>query len=195
MLKSVVGFLFVCFLLWQTPVLAENLIFPTTEKEIVEALSLKNGKTVFEGVEYQSQNGRVYKVIGGKRYRIRGLGGIVESGLVPRVGALVYFDVNASNIKQESYSLLDEFGKAMQGGLSGATIIIAGHTDSIGTRKYNQKLSEDRAVAVAKYLIGHYEITSERLQVKGFGEEKPIAINKSEEGRHKNRRVEFIRAE
>jgi outer membrane protein OmpA-like peptidoglycan-associated protein len=197
MMGSVV-FNFFCFLLFLVSLnqaLAEDLIFPTTEDEIVAALQMKDGKTTFEGIEYQSFKGRVYKIIGGKRYRLRGLGGIVDSEIVPKVGALIHFDSNSSRIKEDSYPLLNEFGKAMQGGLSDINIIIAGHTDSNGTFEYNQKLSEDRAQAVAQYLTASYDISPERLQLKGFGEERPIGDNNSEKGRYKNRRVEFIRAD
>ena len=180
---------------WVSSTVAGDLSFPTTENEIVKALSLKDGETVYQGVTYESKAGKVFKVIDGKRYRLRGLQIIVGSEIVPKVGALINFDFNSAKIRSDSYSLLDEFGKAFKGGLSSASVIIAGHTDNIGSNQYNQGLSEDRAKAVASYLQSHHAISSERIILKGFGETRPIVSNDTDEGRFKNRRVEFIRVE
>jgi outer membrane protein OmpA-like peptidoglycan-associated protein len=190
---SIITIFLVAF--WVSSVVAGELSFPTTEDEIVKALSLKDGETVYQGVTYESKAGKVFKVIDGKRYRMRGLQGIVDSEIVPKVGALINFDFNSAEIRSDSYPLLDEFGKALKGGLSDVAIIIAGHTDHIGSNQYNQGLSEDRAKAVASYLQSHHEISSERFILKGFGETKPIISNDTDEGRFKNRRVEFIRME
>ena len=181
--------------LWSGIVLAEDLVFPTTENEIVEALSLKDGKTVYNGVEYESEKGKVYKIIAGKRYRLRGLQAIVDSAIVPRAGALINFDFDSAQIRPESYSLLDEFGKALKFGLAGGVFMVAGHTDGTGSLVYNQSLSERRAQAVATYLTAHHGISSTQLIMKGYGEAKPIASNESESGQALNRRVEFIRVE
>jgi outer membrane protein OmpA-like peptidoglycan-associated protein len=69
-------------------------------------------------------------------------------------------------------------------------IEIDGHTDSKGTTKYNQALSERRAKAVSDYLISK-NITAQRLKSIGFGETSPISSNETADGRAKNRRVEF----
>ena len=174
---------------------AGDLAFPKTEKEIVDALSLKDAQVTFEGVTYESSAGKVYKIIDGKRYRMRGLAGIAESEIVPKAAALIHFDYDSAQIKPDSYPLLDEFGKALTSGLSSATVMIAGHTDAQGTAEYNQTLSENRARAVATYLKEKYAISPDRLEVKGYGKDKPVASNDTEDGRTKNRRVEFIRVE
>jgi outer membrane protein OmpA-like peptidoglycan-associated protein len=181
--------------IWSGIVSAEDLVFPTTENEIVEALSLKDGKTVYNGVEYESEKGKVYKIIAGKRYRLRGLQAIVDSVIVPRAGALINFDFDSDKIRPESYPLLDEFGKAFKFGLAGGVFMVAGHTDGTGSVVYNQGLSERRAQAVATYLTAHHGISSTQLMMKGYGEAKPIASNESESGQALNRRVEFIRVE
>ena len=69
-------------------------------------------------------------------------------------------------------------------------IEIHGHTDSQGSEKYNKALSERRAKAVSDYLKSN-EIEGKRLSVKAFGEEMPVQTNETDEGRSKNRRVEF----
>jgi len=182
-------------LFWSVLAAAGELTFPRTEEEIVEALSLKDGRTVYEGVDYVSEKGHVYRIIAGKRYRLRGLQDIVDSEIVPKAGALINFDFNSAKIRPVSYPMLNEFGKALEGALSDALIIVAGHTDSKGPAEYNQKLSAKRAKAVVDYLISHHEIPPHRLGIRAYGEGKPIASNDSEEGRSLNRRVEFIRGE
>jgi len=67
---------------------------------------------------------------------------------------------------------------------------IGGHTDDIGKNKTNQILSEKRAESVTQYLVGK-GIDPVRIKSKGYGESQPIESNKTEEGRAKNRRIEF----
>lgn len=67
---------------------------------------------------------------------------------------------------------------------------IYGHTDSMGSAAYNQRLSEKRAQAVVNYLVDN-GVGMERLAARGFGESKPVANNDTQEGRQKNRRVEI----
>jgi len=69
-------------------------------------------------------------------------------------------------------------------------VVIEGHTDSVGSNAYNQKLSQERANAVKKYMVEKNGINAGRITPKGFGEEQPIASNATKEGRAKNRRVE-----
>jgi outer membrane protein OmpA-like peptidoglycan-associated protein len=67
---------------------------------------------------------------------------------------------------------------------------IEGHTDNVGTEPYNQKLSQDRADNVAKWLVAH-GIDAGRIETKGFGSSRPLVPNDSEEHKHMNRRTEF----
>jgi OOP family OmpA-OmpF porin len=69
---------------------------------------------------------------------------------------------------------------------------VAGHTDSIGTEEYNEDLSYRRARAVKDYLVSE-GVAADRMDVRGFGESRPIADNASEDGRAKNRRVELVK--
>ena len=68
---------------------------------------------------------------------------------------------------------------------------IGGHTDGSGSEKANQIISEKRAQSAKKYLQDKFGISGDRMIVKGYGSTKPIADNKTKEGRSKNRRVEF----
>ena len=193
MKKAMLFVLAVVVIGWEGLCLAGDLAFPKNESEIVQALKVKDGKTTFNGVEYVSEAGSVYKVINGKRFQMRGLDSIVDSDITPKAGALIHFDYDSANIKPESYPLLDEYGKALKGGLSNAVVAVAGHTDSKGTDDYNMGLSEKRARAIKDYLIAKHDIPSDRLVVKAYGKGKPIASNNTPDGQALNRRVEFIR--
>lgn len=178
-----------------TLVLAGDLAFPKTEREIVDALTLKDGQTEFNGETYISENGKVWKIVRGKRVRMRGLHEIVDSALTPKAGAIIEFTYGKAEIDPKYYPLLDEFGKAMNGGLARANLIVAGHTCDIGTEEFNMRLSEKRALAVKAYLEKHQGVAPDRLSVKAYGKTKPFASNDTEAGKIRNRRVEFIRTD
>jgi len=72
------------------------------------------------------------------------------------------------------------------------TIEIQGYTDSIGSKEYNQKLSQKRANALKDILVNIYHISPDRIKTIGYGESHPIATNKTEQGRAKNRRIVVI---
>lgn len=100
------------------------------------------------------------------------------------------FDYNKWDIKPEYNSCLDESADYLKNANPDINVEIQGHTDNIGSRKFNLKLSEKRALAVWDYLINK-GIAKERLTIKGFGFLNPVAPNGTEEGRSKNRRVQF----
>ena len=102
---------------------------------------------------------------------------------------IVHFDFDKYNIKKIHVADLDQHVVFLNANPS-SPVTIEGHTDSIGSDHYNQKLSERRANAVRQYLIDK-GIASSRIQVIGYGEKKPIADNRTEEGRAMNRRAEF----
>ncbi len=101
----------------------------------------------------------------------------------------IFFEFGKSTLKPESYAELNNVIKLLQNNET-LRIEISGHTDNIGTYKYNKKLSEDRAKAVVDYLIKK-GITPDRLTYKGYAFDQPVAPNTTDEGRAKNRRVEF----
>ncbi len=70
-------------------------------------------------------------------------------------------------------------------------VVVEGHTDHLGTRRYNQRLSEKRANAIARALKSN-GISAERIKAVGYGESRPVASNKTADGRQANRRVEII---
>ena len=69
-------------------------------------------------------------------------------------------------------------------------VVIEGHTDSVGSAALNKKLSQKRANSVRDYLIKKLDINKDRLTAKGYGKDKPIASNKTAEGRTTNRRIQ-----
>jgi len=102
----------------------------------------------------------------------------------------VFFDFNKSTIKPVSFALLNEVGQALKDNPK-IKVEIGGHTDSIGDDNFNLKLSQARADSVRTYLIKQ-GISSDRMVSKGFGENVPIADNRTADGRAQNRRVEFL---
>ena len=101
----------------------------------------------------------------------------------------INFDFNSDKLRPESAEPLNEVLMLMKQ-FPEISIEVYGHTDSIGTEKYNQNLSERRARSAAKYLIDH-GIDANRITSIGFGFKLPIDTNETEEGRFHNRRVEF----
>ncbi len=102
----------------------------------------------------------------------------------------IQFDVDKATIKPESNSLLDEIAATFKKNPQIKKVSIDGFASSEGGAAFNKRLSDDRAKAVMAYLTGH-GVEKERVTAKGWGIEKPIADNATEEGREKNRRVEF----
>ncbi len=103
----------------------------------------------------------------------------------------IYFDFDKADIKPESESAIKEIAKLLQENKS-LKLYLVGHTDNVGTIDYNMKLSKARADAVVKELVTKYKISSERLKAYGVGSLAPIASNKTDDGRAKNRRVELV---
>ena len=100
-----------------------------------------------------------------------------------------FFDFDKSVLKPEAKAKLDDL-VAKTSAVALEVIIAVGHTDSVGTDGYNQKLSVRRSEAVKAYLVGK-GIEKNRVYTEGKGEKQPVADNKTSEGRAKNRRVEI----
>ena len=104
-------------------------------------------------------------------------------------GNSIRFETAKDIIHEDSYALLDRLSFLVKR-CPTVTIEVGGHTDSDGSDDYNQDLSEDRANAVRFYLV-HNGVFVGRLKAVGYGETKPIADNATEEGKARNRRIEF----
>jgi outer membrane protein OmpA-like peptidoglycan-associated protein len=102
----------------------------------------------------------------------------------------IYFEANKTNINPIAAKALDRNGMILKENPK-FKVEIGGHTDPAGSEKANQAISEKRAQSAKKYLQDKFNISGDRLTVKGYGATKPIADNKTQEGRSKNRRVEF----
>lgn len=100
-----------------------------------------------------------------------------------------FFDFDKSVIKPEGKAKLDDLIKKLQS-VTLEVVIVVGHTDSVGTDAYNQKLGDRRANAVKAYLTSK-GIEKSRVYTESKGERQPIADNKTATGRAKNRRVEI----
>ena len=103
----------------------------------------------------------------------------------------VNFDNNSAVIKPDSKPAIDEIGELLAKDKT-LNLSIEGHTDNVGKALANKTLSEARAASVVKMLVQD-KVEARRLQSKGFGGEMPVADNRSEDGRAKNRRVELVK--
>ena len=100
-----------------------------------------------------------------------------------------FFDFDKSVLKPEGRAKLDDLVGKIKG-INLEVIIAVGHTDSVGTDAYNQRLSVRRSEAVKAYLVSK-GIERNRVYTEGKGEKQPVADNKTDEGRAKNRRTEI----
>jgi OOP family OmpA-OmpF porin len=100
----------------------------------------------------------------------------------------IQFEFDSSVLRTSSYPVLDGTSADLRS--SGKTITLAGYASSEGTAAHNMKLSRDRAMSVKTYLVNS-GVPAKHLKIKAYGETHPIADNSTEEGRVKNRRVEF----
>ncbi len=102
----------------------------------------------------------------------------------------VYFNENKTNIDPAAAKALDRDAMILKDHPE-IKVEIGGHTDFSGSEAARQKISEKRAESVKKYLMDKFNIPGDRMRTKSYGSQKPIADNKTKEGRAKNRRVEF----
>jgi OOP family OmpA-OmpF porin len=105
---------------------------------------------------------------------------------------IILFEFNKADIKPESFPLLEQVAKVMNGHPEIRAVRIEGHTDKVGSADYNQHLSAARALAVKTFLFDVGKVDGTRLSTRGYGFDRPVTTNETEEGRAQNRRVEFL---
>jgi len=106
-----------------------------------------------------------------------------------RFGSDELFDSDKADLKPGAVKAMEAFIADLKSATVLNGIVITGHTDGIGSAAYNEKLSVRRAESVRNYLTAH-GIAADKIKIAGKGKTDPIADNKTEEGRAKNRRVD-----
>jgi outer membrane protein OmpA-like peptidoglycan-associated protein len=107
------------------------------------------------------------------------------------IALYINFDTGKSTIKPESKAIINQIVEMLKANPK-LNISVEGHTDNMGNPKSNKTLSDDRAKSVVSAIVAQ-GIDAKRLSALGHGQDKPIADNKTEEGRAKNRRVELVK--
>jgi outer membrane protein OmpA-like peptidoglycan-associated protein len=114
---------------------------------------------------------------------------------ISRAGAValygIYFDFDKADVKAESEPTLDQIARLLKDNTA-LKLLVVGHTDSVGGFASNMELSQRRAAAVVSALVTRYSISPDRLTPVGVSSASPVASNKFDEGRAKNRRVELV---
>ena len=103
----------------------------------------------------------------------------------------VHFQFNKATLTSSDKQVLDKIATRLKAEAPTAQLTVTGHTDSVGSDAYNQKLSDKRAHSVVEYLIGQGVPRSNFVSVVGAGESQPVADNKTADGRAQNRRTEI----
>lgn len=107
------------------------------------------------------------------------------------IALYINFDTGKSDLKQDGTATVKEIAAMMQSN-PGLKLAVEGHTDNVGDAASNKKLSEARAKSVTAAIVAS-GVDAGRLSAAGFGQERPVADNRTEEGRAKNRRVELVK--
>ncbi len=102
----------------------------------------------------------------------------------------IYFELGKADLVPSSFEVLNEARNIFRDN-PGIRIQIEGHTDSQGSRAYNMRLSQQRAESVMRYLVDNVGVPQDQLTAVGFGPDRPVADNRTVEGRARNRRIEF----
>jgi outer membrane protein OmpA-like peptidoglycan-associated protein len=101
----------------------------------------------------------------------------------------IFFVTASYELNKKSFATLDSFARKIKGVLD--SIVIKGHTDSVGQLDYNRELSLNRAISVKQYLVPKLNVLGVPVIARGYNFSQPVASNKSQSGRKKNRRVEI----
>jgi len=104
----------------------------------------------------------------------------------------VKFGFNKAQLSSQAKSALDDFAQKLKAENKGVYVEVQGHTDNVGSAKYNQELGESRAGAVRLYLNQKQGMPLHRMNVISYGKTAPVADNKTRQGRAQNRRVVLV---
>src|SRR5262249_27452955 len=113
------------------------------------------------------------------------------SGEKIELSEVVQFETDKAVIRDESKPILNAVAGVMKDHPEIERVRVEGHTDNKGTNEHNLTLSRERARSVKEYLVAQ-GVDAKRLATEGFGETRPVADNTTDEGRYKNRRVDFV---
>jgi OOP family OmpA-OmpF porin len=155
---------------------------------------VKNGKEIWVSVEtYNNATGYTLTVVeaGEMVQEVTAndmLDALNKNGFM---ALYINFDTGKATIKPESQPIIEQIVALLKNN-PGLKLSVEGHTDNVGTPQSNKALSEQRAKAVVSAIVGG-GIDAGRLTSAGWGQEKPVADNRTEEGRAKNRRVEIVK--
>lgn len=113
----------------------------------------------------------------------------VANGVAVKLPEAALFDFNKSDVRSDAAAVLDRSAVLLK--RSKKPIVVEGYTDNVGTREYNQQLSEARATAVGYALVAR-GVAMDRIRTKGNAYDNPVASNDTPEGRSLNRRTEIV---
>ncbi len=174
---------------------AKGTIVFTNSSWIVNGKIEKGGKEIW--AQAQKGNGQIWLTIVEKAGMVQEIeanaeafgNDIKSTGHAAVYG--IYFDTGKAEVKPESQAALQEVVKLLSSN-PGMKLLVVGHTDSVGQIEANMKLSQARAEAVVKALTKSHGVAANRLKAQGAGPIAPVATNRDETGRAKNRRVELV---
>ncbi len=116
------------------------------------------------------------------------------SYISPNIDLSIHFETGSATMTEQSRTQLVELAQALKNpDLLFAEFVIEGHTDNVGDAGLNKALSKKRAKSVVHALQKDFDVDTDNISIKGFGESKPVASNDSEQGRAENRRVTIVR--
>ncbi len=163
-------------------VLAYTIVAPDRN----DSCNALNGRTVavVDIIEAKEREKKMVTVNAGEMAK-----SIDATGRVALYG--IYFDFNKADLKPESDATLQQIAALMKQNAA-LKVLIVGHTDNVGSFQFNMDLSQRRAAAVVAALATRYSVGKERMTPVGVSFASPVAPNKTEDGRAKNRRVELV---
>jgi chemotaxis protein MotB len=169
-----------------------SIVFQKGRRVDVEKISrLKSELSEMERAKAQLEN-RLREEINDSEVNVE----MLQKGLVITFVAEVLFDSGKAELRKSSLPKLAKVSKVLNTTVKGHSIGIEGHTDNVPIKysgwKSNWELSTARALSVLHYMIDNHNINPQRLSATGYGEQRPIASNKTEKGRQQNRRVEIV---